>query len=115
LTGSDDGTVRVWDARTGAELLALQGHTAGVQSASFSPNGLRIITGSRDRTARLWDARTGAEVLTLKGHTDRVNTAMWSADGARVLTCGEKIVKVWDGTPVPKTEGPVIGPQAGRP
>ncbi len=27
LTGSDDGTAKVWDARTGTALLELKGHT----------------------------------------------------------------------------------------
>ena len=38
-------------------------------SASFSPDGSRIVTASEDRTAKVWDAGSGAEVLTLKGHT----------------------------------------------
>ena len=28
-------------------------------SASFSPDGTRIVTAARDQTARLWDAATG--------------------------------------------------------
>ena len=69
MTASWDGTAKVWDARTGAEILTLKGHTGPVISASFSPDGSRIVTASRDRTAKVWDAATGAEVLTLKGHT----------------------------------------------
>ena len=53
-----------------AEVLTLKGHTGIVTSASFSPDGSRVVTGSRDRTAKVWDAKSGAEVLTLKGHTD---------------------------------------------
>jgi WD40 repeat protein len=33
-----------------------------VWTASFSPDGARIVTGSYDRTARLWDATTGQEI-----------------------------------------------------
>ena len=40
-----------------------------MSSASFSPDGSRIVTGSWDKTAKVWDAENGAEVLTLKGHT----------------------------------------------
>ena len=70
VTASDDDTAKVWDARTGAEVLTLKGHTGQVSSASFSPDGTRIVTASHDETAKVWDARTGAELLTLKGHTD---------------------------------------------
>ena len=36
----------MWDARTGTLLLDLKGHTDGVMSVSFSPDGTRIVTGS---------------------------------------------------------------------
>src|SRR5262249_25535854 len=41
-TGSRDRTVKIWDARTGQELLALRGHKDGVLSVCFSPDGLRL-------------------------------------------------------------------------
>ena len=68
-------------------------------SASFSPDGSRIVTGSEDRTAKVWDATTGAEVLTLKGHTGRVNSASFSPDGSRIVTASrDGTAKVWDAT-----------------
>ena len=39
VTASDDTTARVWDAATGKELHTLAGHTGGVNSAAFSPDG----------------------------------------------------------------------------
>ena len=69
VTASGDRTAKVWDAKSGAEVLTLKGHTVPVTSASFSPDGARIVTGSQDKTAKVWDAKSGAEVLTLKGHT----------------------------------------------
>ncbi len=69
VTASQDKTAKVWDAKSGAEVLTLKGHTGAVHSASFSPDGSRIVTGSDDKTAKVWDAKSGAEVLTLKGHT----------------------------------------------
>src|SRR5262249_19041538 len=68
VTGSSDGTAKVWDAKTGALVFTLKGHTDGVTSASFSGDGTRLVTGSEDGTAKVWDAKTGALVLTLKGH-----------------------------------------------
>ena len=63
LTGSDDRTAKVWDARTGTALLELKGHTGGVSSVAFSLDGTRIFTGIGDcGTAKVWDARTGEEL-----------------------------------------------------
>jgi WD40 repeat protein len=60
VSGSGDGTVRLWDAATGAALQTLEGHTDWVTSVAFSPDGKQVVSGSGDRTVRLWDAATGA-------------------------------------------------------
>ena len=77
LLDSTRADLRGWEWRyvhrlCHSDLLTLKGHTGVVDSASFSPDGSRIVTGSVDKTAKVWDAKTGAEVLTLKGHTEHV-------------------------------------------
>jgi hypothetical protein len=54
VTASVDKTARLWDAKTGASLAVLEGHTNAVISAGFSPDGTRVVTASYDKTARLW-------------------------------------------------------------
>jgi WD40 repeat protein len=48
-----DYTVRVWDAGTGTALATLAGHSYVVSTATFSPDGTRVLTGSWDGTARI--------------------------------------------------------------
>lgn len=97
ITASDDGTARVWDAVTGAELYQLAGHAGAVRSASFSPDGKRIVTASTDKIARIWDAASRAPPLELKGHTDEVFGAAFSPDGKLVATAAaDKTARVWD-------------------
>jgi len=80
-----------------ADLLTLKGHTSMVSSASFSPDGTRIVTTSADQMAKVWDAKSGAEALTLKGHTNNVRSAAFSRDGTRVVTASDdRTAKVWD-------------------
>ncbi len=96
-TAGDDGTVRVWDARTGAPLLELKRGRGWVQRASFSPDGKRLATASSDQTARVWDARSGALLFELKGHTDRVRDVSFSPDGARLASVDEDgTLRIWD-------------------
>jgi WD40 repeat protein len=95
---SGTGEASVWDARTGAELLQLKGHTGRVMSASFSPDGTRIITGSTDGTAKVWDARTGTPRLELEGIKSSLG-ASFSPDGTRIVTGGGRVpgeATVWD-------------------
>ncbi|PVH69362.1 hypothetical protein DL98DRAFT_439196, partial [Cadophora sp. DSE1049] len=39
VSGSDDKTVRLWDATTGAALQTLEGHSGSVTSVAFLPDG----------------------------------------------------------------------------
>lgn len=56
--GGPDGTVRVWDTRTGECLWTLAGHTAIVWSLIAMPDK-KLASGSADRTVRVWDLTTG--------------------------------------------------------
>ncbi len=96
VSGSFDGTVKVWDGRTGQETLTLAGHTSGVMAVALSVDGKRIVTGSKDRTVKVWDARTGQELLTLS-HTEFVGCVALSADGKRIAAgSSDHTVKVWE-------------------
>ena len=68
-----------------------------VLTASFSPDGTRVVTACADGTARLWDAKTGSALVTLKGHSDWVFTARFSPDGTRVVTASyDGTARLWD-------------------
>jgi WD40 repeat protein/serine/threonine protein kinase len=97
VTGSFDGTAKVWDVASGRELLTLKGHGAEVMAVAFSPDGRRIVTGCVDRTAKVWDAASGHEQLTLKGHWAGVWSVAFSPDGQRIVTASDdNTAKVWD-------------------
>jgi WD40 repeat protein len=88
VSGSDDETVRRWDAATGQLLLpALEGYTSSVYSVTFSPDGKQIVSGSLDMTVRRWDAATGQQLLpALEGHTDAVTSVAFSPYGKQIAT-----------------------------
>jgi WD40 repeat protein len=99
------GEVKVWDAQSGQQVLALQGHTWIVTSVCFSPDGKRIasacgynVGNTRKGEVKVWDAQTGQEVLTLPGHT----SVCFSPDGTRIASAGQDgTVKVWDAPFIP--------------
>ena len=64
VTASRDGTGRLWNAASGAELACLR-HNDEVWGAAFSAAGVRVVTASWDKTARVWDAASGAELARL--------------------------------------------------
>lgn len=79
------------------ESIVLKEHTAPLWSASFTPDGRRLVTVSDDHTARVWDAQTGAPLWTLRGHGGPVRFAAFSRDGRYVVTTSpDKTARVWD-------------------
>jgi hypothetical protein len=77
VTGSLDGTVRVWDLAAGqltATLTGHTGHTGAVGAvACTTVDGRPVaVTGSRDHTVRVWDLAAGQLTATLTGHTSAV-------------------------------------------
>ena len=98
-SGSSDQTIKIWDAKTGAEITTLKGHSSEVTSVCFSPDGTRIASGSWDQTIKIWDAKTGAEISTLKGHLRGVTSVCFSPDGTRIASGSyDQTIKVWDAT-----------------
>lgn len=74
-------------------------HEREVSSASFSPDGSRIVTASADGTARIWDIATVREIAVLRGHETFVRSAAFSADGSRIVTASvDRTARIWHAT-----------------
>ncbi|MDQ0290552.1 nSTAND1 domain-containing NTPase [Oligosphaera ethanolica] len=77
--------------------LVAMNHESSVCSASFSPDGTRVVTASWDDTARVWDAASGKPIGEPLRHEDDVYNASFSPDGTRVVTAShDKTARVWD-------------------
>jgi WD40 repeat protein len=86
------------------ESVVLGSHQGTVYSATFSPDGARVLTGSYDGTVRLWEAETGVEIMQFAASGKVVAAVAFSPDGTRIAaglgdpassrTGGE--VRVWD-------------------
>ena len=57
LTGSLDNTARVWEVSSGQEVQRLEGHSGGVNSVAFSPDGRYIATCDANGYVLLWRAQ----------------------------------------------------------
>jgi tetratricopeptide (TPR) repeat protein len=95
VTGSWDGTARLWDTATGEQIGQSLTHQGKVLAVAFSVNGNLVLTAGEDHAARLWDTDTGKPVGPLLHH-DQVCAVAFRPDGGAVITAGDDgVARLW--------------------
>ncbi|KAF8748406.1 WD40 repeat-like protein [Rhizoctonia solani] len=97
-SGSDDGTICVFDSRSGNLVLGpLKGHEYSVNSVVFSPDGSHIVSGSGDGSVRVWVVKDGAPACEpLRGHQNGVKSVAYSPDGRYIVSGSDDLtIRVW--------------------
>lgn len=106
VSGSFDGTVKVWQASSGECVRRIRGHSGAVVCVKAFPKGDHVATGSWDKTIRIFNVSSGECVSVMRKHTpsslciyphgDRLasagddgNVLVWSASGALLQTLAD--------------------------
>ena len=74
-SGSEDGTIKLWDYESGDYMRTLRGHTNAITSVDYSPkNGYYLVSSSCDLSIKLWDVQEEYScVRTLRGHDHTIS------------------------------------------
>lgn len=111
VSGSLDGTVRFWNARTkardsflhslqgaffGHHKSVLKGHRDHVLSVTLSTDGSIIASVSSDSTIRLWDARTRKLKSVIEGNNDTTHSVAFSSDVETLMIGDRNQILLWD-------------------
>ena len=82
-TGSDDGTVRIWDA-TGRLLEQIHGHRRAITALDFTRDGTRLIAQGAEEETTIWDVhleqRSPAEIFALAA-----KATPWQVTGGQLV------------------------------
>ena len=89
VSGSKDGTIRLWDAANGNFRFVespLMGHSI-ITSISFSADTKHVVSGSGDGTICVWDPASGYPLgELLEGHNDLVTSVAFTQDGKYIVS-----------------------------
>ncbi|CUA74489.1 putative WD repeat-containing protein alr3466 [Nostoc sp, PCC 7120] [Rhizoctonia solani] len=113
LTGYPDGSLSIWDMKTG-ECVGKSpvSHRGVVTCVVFSPNGQLAASSSQDGTVRVWNVMDGAyESCVLFGHSDAVHCVAFSPDNSILASASsDRTIRLWD----PNASRPIHGPYLGH-
>ncbi len=109
ISGSLDGSARLWDLETGVELERLAEHKEAVWAVAISPDGKRALfslgmhqlngewTPITDHAIRYWDLEKRKLIRLLPGHTEDIRSLTFTADGRRALSASRDMtLRLWD-------------------
>ncbi len=93
--------------------LVYSGHTAAVNSVTWSSDGQYIASASDDHTVQVWNASSSIPLFTYRGHSEPVNSVAWSPDGKYIASASDDhTVQIWEassGTPLSTCHGHTQG------
>ena len=98
-SGSNDGTVRIWDTSNGDVLLTIPDHPTATMA--LSPDGTTLATAWK--TISFWDLRTGQQTGKLPEQSNLIDSLQFNADGTQILSASRTATTLWsiaNGTPI---------------
>ena len=104
VSGSSDGTIRIWCPWTGDLRREIRGHSAGVNAVAIATDGSLIASASDDSSIRIWRSVDGGQEAILSGHGFAVYSVAFSPDCRSVASGSfDKTVRIWQ-IPKPNEE-----------
>lgn len=106
VSGNENGTVSVWDVKTGKVINILKGHGisfspesgkmfGSVNSVAFTPDGKVLASAGSDSVIILWNAATWEKLRSIGSSSGPLRSVAFSPDG-KMIAGGGGVVSVWN-------------------
>lgn len=96
ITGSEDGTIRFWEAGGSECSRIIEAHALPVICISASPDGLHFVSTSDDRQIKIWDSQNSRCLRTIPAHEEAITSVLYLPDNRTVVSaCEDDIIKLW--------------------
>jgi WD40 repeat protein len=97
-SGLADGSITLWNKKTGKELRTFSGHSGSIHSLAISADGKTLASGSRDNTIKIWNIQTGQLLHTLTEGSGIIVSVAISPNGQMISSASieNRTIKIWD-------------------
>jgi tricorn protease-like protein len=93
-SGSEDGKLMIWDAKTGELVLSLDGHRKGIKFIKWNHDSSQLISVFLT-TIVIWDSVTGELLKSFA--KENVKSVAWNDTGSKIVSSSsDTMVDIWD-------------------
>lgn len=94
--GLSDKTIRIWDVKTGKQILQINDQSEIVWTVAFSPDGKYLVTGDSLGSVSVWSVADGTLVKTWKAHSSRLVDITFISGGNLMITASyDGTIRFW--------------------
>ena len=95
-TGSDDQSIKLWDAASG-ELQSQRRGPAAITALAFHHDGKQLAAGTWKGEFLVWRIGEAQRTVSLAAHTENITALAFSPDGSKLVTgSGDDSAKIWE-------------------
>jgi len=96
VSGSNDGSIKLWDLATLTLISTLPGQGWEISAIALDPQGYLLASGSGDGLIQLWEPETDELIANLSQHQERISALLMHPQGQLISGSYDKTIRLWN-------------------